>query len=63
MTETAERKCDHCGDPLGVSVVYDHGKRFHPHPCYGQYAEAKMREMVKETVKRNQDWSMGKYET
>lgn len=25
--------CDHCHEPLGVSVVYDHGRRYHP-PCY-----------------------------
>jgi hypothetical protein len=34
--------CNHCLQPLGVTVVYDHGLRFHP-DCYPKH----VREMLK----------------
>ena len=36
--------CDHCYKPLGVSVVYDHGKRYHPSPCYPEACKKKLEE-------------------
>jgi hypothetical protein len=44
-----EELCDHCQKPIGVSVIYDHGKRYHP-DCYGVAYEEKMRKMVSDTV-------------
>ena len=55
-------KCDHCGKDLGVSIIYDHSKKYHPH-CYPIAFEEKMREMVKKSTKNQKDWSEGLYET
>lgn len=53
------KNCDHCGKPLGNSVVYDHGQRFHPlcfEPAFGKKQAEKEKPVKK-------DWSIGKYET
>lgn len=60
-------KCDYeqCPYPdktLGVSVIWDHGKRYHP-DCYGKACREKMEVMVKKTAELGYHWSMGKYET
>lgn len=37
--------CDSCGIVLGVSIVYDHGKRYHP-TCYPEVCKAKLEETM-----------------
>lgn len=54
-------RCAHCGDLIGVTVVYDQGKRYHP-DCYAVAHEQKLREMVKKTLGRD-DWQKGLYES
>ncbi len=52
--------CTHCHKPLGVSVIYDHGGRYHP-DCYIEVARAKMLETAQKPTKPS--WDMGLYET
>ena len=52
--------CDHCHTPLGVSVVYDHGRRYHP-LCYEPAVEARLR--AEEQKLPHKDWSEGLYES
>jgi hypothetical protein len=54
--------CEHCKKTLGGAVIHDHGKAYHP-DCYALACKRKMTEMVKETVRKGDDWSMGIYET
>lgn len=44
--------CDFCFEPLGVSIVYDHGKKLHP-DCFIKKSEKS---------ERREDWSKGLYE-
>ena len=53
-----EYLCNHCGKPLAVSVIYDHGRRFHP-LCY----EAAVEKEAREQEKIKKDWSQGLYES
>ena len=68
--------CDHCSKPLGESVIYDHGKRYHP-LCFEPAMELKRRKESnwrttcppecdicrKKKAQRSGDWPEGVYET
>ncbi len=40
----SEERCDLCREPFEVSVIYHHGRKYHP-VCYGKVCEEKMRRM------------------